>query len=473
MSPSAVRSGNVSRRKPLATCVAALFALASPIAMAANTWTVNSCSDANSGGGFTGTLRYAAANALSGDTIDMTSIGCSTISLGAGDVVFNQNNIYLNGPGAGSLLISGKYDGSHRIFTHNGTGKFGLHDLTLAAGYVNVANGAARGGCVYSQGIAALYHVNVYSCTAHSQTGGRAAGGAVYGKTGVVFAYGILSGNSAASGSLNGAYGGAIYSRADATLKYSTVSGNTAGPRGFGGGLFVYASADVTFSTISGNTAGDNGGGLYTYNFFNSGSISTTINNSTVSGNHANYYTGGVSTNAHDVYLYNSSIVFNTAAKGRFGAAYPFTYRAPGFATKDGLGPMNVRLYSMLMADNTYGSTEYDLSVPTRASTSVTFSGSHNLVRATFAAVPGDTIKISCPLLGSLRNNGGPTQTHALLSKSPGIDQGLNKKSFVTDQRGVGFARASPTGMPDIGAYEVQQGDIVFDANFEGCPVLF
>lgn len=64
--------------------------------------------------------------------------------------------------------------------------------------------------------------------------------------------------------------------------------------------------------------------------------------------------------------------------------------------------------------------------MPRRASTTVTFSGANNLVRATFAAVPGDTIKLSCPLPGSLRFNGGPTQTHALLSHSPGIDVGNN-----------------------------------------------
>ena len=127
---------------------------------------------------------------------------------------------------------------------------------------------------------------------------------------------------------------------------------------------------------------------------------------------------------------------------------------------------------STLIANNTYGSTEYDLSVPKRSSTMVTFSGSNNLVRVTFAAVPPDTIKLSCPLLGPLRNNGGLTRTHAMLSKSPGLDQGNNTLNLSTDQRGSGFARVSGAAA-DIGAYEVQQNDIVFNNGFDGCPQLF
>ena len=55
------------------------------------------------------------------------------------------------------------------------------------------------------------------------------------------------------------------------------------------------------------------------------------------------------------------------------------------------------------------------------------------------------------PLLGPLQNNGGSTQTHALLSGSPAIDAGDNKVCPAADQRGV----ARPQGATcDIGAYE-------------------
>jgi len=84
----------------------------------------------------------------------------------------------------------------------------------------------------------------------------------------------------------------------------------------------------------------------------------------------------------------------------------------------------------------------------------------------------GNPLIGACPLLGRLRNNGGSTLTQALLSRSPGIDAGTNNQmDGNTDQRGSPYARISPsTGTVDIGAYEVQQNDIVFNASFEGCP---
>jgi hypothetical protein len=56
--------------------------------------------------------------------------------------------------------------------------------------------------------------------------------------------------------------------------------------------------------------------------------------------------------------------------------------------------------------------------------------------------------------LGALTNNGGLTQTHALLPGSMAIGTGSNPALLATDQRGPGFARA--VGIADIGAFEVQ-----------------
>ncbi len=63
-----------------------------------------------------------------------------------------------------------------------------------------------------------------------------------------------------------------------------------------------------------------------------------------------------------------------------------------------------------------------------------------------------DTLVGEDPLLGVLRNNGGPTRTHALLTGSPAIDAG--DTDLDTDQRGY----ARPSGLADdIGAFEEAQ----------------
>ena len=94
--------------------------------------------------------------------------------------------------------------------------------------------------------------------------------------------------------------------------------------------------------------------------------------------------------------------------------------------------------------------------------------------------MPDDTKKGQCPLLGMLRNNGGPTNTHALLSKSPAIDNGnyvfggpgsFEQRGSAAVNGSTDYVRVSGITMKaDIGAYEVQQDDIVFNADFEGCP---
>src|SRR5262249_45755578 len=60
------------------------------------------------------------------------------------------------------------------------------------------------------------------------------------------------------------------------------------------------------------------------------------------------------------------------------------------------------------------------------------------------------------PHLGLLQDNGGPTQTMALLAGSPAIDAGDNAAPpGVYDQRGIGYPRITG-GALDIGAFEVR-----------------
>jgi hypothetical protein len=66
------------------------------------------------------------------------------------------------------------------------------------------------------------------------------------------------------------------------------------------------------------------------------------------------------------------------------------------------------------------------------------------------------------PLLGPLQDNGGPTQTLALLPGSPAIDAALLANCPATDQRGV--SRPQGAGC-DIGAFELEMNPIY---NFSG-----
>ena len=60
--------------------------------------------------------------------------------------------------------------------------------------------------------------------------------------------------------------------------------------------------------------------------------------------------------------------------------------------------------------------------------------------------------------LGELQDNGGLTETIALLEGSPAIDAGSNPENLETEQRGDGFERTVGGGT-DIGAFEVQEGN--------------
>jgi hypothetical protein len=71
----------------------------------------------------------------------------------------------------------------------------------------------------------------------------------------------------------------------------------------------------------------------------------------------------------------------------------------------------------------------------------------------------GGTLIGANPMLGPLANNGGPTQTHALLPGSAALNTGPNPVPSFTgnqfDQRGPGFLRVV-NGRVDIGAFEEQ-----------------
>lgn len=460
-----------SRRKPLAACMGAIFALAAPTVYA-NTFVLN-CNDHG-----TGSLRAAVTAAAEGDTVDATGLttsspGCadSKITLTTGDIVTARNGLTIIGPGLTELNVTGKAGSfpntttqPYRIFTHNGDGTLTIQNLSMSNGYLNPAAGNAIGGCVYSASNVDLINVGVYACTAKTGSD-RARGGGVYTKGAITLLNSTIQANTVNGGSGNGANGGGVYSLGSF---YSTGSSilnnmatNTAGTYGYEGGAFIRGTVtSIRNSTIADNSAASNIGGLGLTNPVGS----ATIVNSTISGNSAKRIVGGLYTSQAIVNIYNSTIAFNTVVTRNTIYAGGWLASGPTGAT--------AKLNSTLIANNSYGSP----AVASDISGTLAATGANNLVRAPGISLPGDTIVNECPLLGPLRNNGGPTLTHALLGHSPAIDTGnnvYNVNGETYDQRGSPYARESgPPGGPaiaDIGAYEVNRSDKIFDADFEGC----
>ena len=231
--------------------------------------------------------------------------------------------------------------------------------------------------------------------------------------------------NTTISGNASDGDGGAIVNSDALTLTESGVSGNDAG--GNGGGLFnVSGLLTVTRSTVSANRAiGNSGGAIYNGNGASIVTTNNTITNNTaaVSGGGIYNQTGGAADSTNDTISHNSTSPNN--AGGIFNN---------GTAT----------LTNTIVANNTGGNC---------AGTTAITSNGNNLDSANtcgFAAA-GD-ITGQDPLLGTLADNGGPTQTRELLAGSPAIDAGNNAACPPTDQRGV--VRPS-NGTCDIGAFEV------------------
>ncbi|MGH2601267.1 MAG: choice-of-anchor Q domain-containing protein, partial [Dehalococcoidia bacterium] len=205
------------------------------------------------------------------------------------------------------------------------------------------------------------------------------------------------------------------------TITNSTFSGNTADN---GGAIRNNGSFTITNSTFSGNQASSFGGAIV--NDFGS----LTITNSTFSGNQANFDGGAIFTASGNsrIELTNSTIANNQSGTGAVLAVF-----------NGSAGLHNVVLANPSPSCGGGGAiTDQGGNIASDATCPVTTISSRN-----------DTD----PLLGPLQNNGGPTQTMALLTGSPAIDAGVDCPPPATDQRGV----TRPQGVAcDSGAYELE-----------------
>jgi hypothetical protein len=462
------------RRTPLAIIVGAFLGCMASTAIAENI--VQNCYDSGAG-----SLRQSVMDAPDGGVVNAYALttaspGCSasTITLHTGAIAASQTNLTIVGPNVLGFRISGKYTHeSDRIIKHTGSGVLKISNFSVYEGILYSATGNAYGGCIYSAGSVYFTNASASFCTARTKSG-VASGGALFARHQLHLQDADITESTANTTGSGTSRGGGIavntglhYQQSLVSVVASTISNNSASStsgQGYGGGIYSNASiTTIDDSEISANTASVDGGGVQVISGVSSyGALY--LSESTVSGNSAGAATGGVYAKSPYVTINNSTIVLNYSKNSTLS-------HAPGLAvidTNTSGNPAAFQLISTLIDANTYGTSakENDFSVKNG-----TTSGSNNLIRTTSADVPADTIIGHCAMISPLMLNGGRTRTHALRSGSPAIDRGYAAAAQGLDQRG--FARSSGppgrTAVPDIGAYEVNQSDIVFNADFDPC----
>jgi hypothetical protein len=372
--------GSGLRPQSLALCIAA--ALSSPgsadtgvawFPPRGNDHVVTTCADDGPG-----SLRAEVAASVSGDTIDLSGLACSQISLSSGAITIAQGSdsqplaaLQLIGPGHNALTIDGGY--ADRVLVHEAgdVAALTISGLTISHGFIG-----GDGGCIRASGSVSLTDVSVIECTADFAAnrplfGGAAAPNASLGATalrgGGLYAHGSVSLDSSlfdadkvhADGGQ--AFGAAIYSRGDLVLTASTISGNYArseGAEAYGGGVFVgdrigqvqatlsasdsrltgnaaysactacpvrgggawvYGSATFAQSQLNGNSTFSNaqygtGGGLYFRASFGGAPVSATLTDTDVSSNSADSDGGGIGAGG-DLHITRSTVSGNSANK--------------------------------------------------------------------------------------------------------------------------------------------------------------
>jgi len=225
------------------------------------------------------------------------------------------------------------------------------------------------------------------------------------------------------------------------TVRYGYCNGtcpNDLPNRGIGGGILNKGILTIKNSTIANNKTNFSAGGIYSI-----GSSSLTVLNSTIANNSAQSQGGGMWVDKGSVA--NSTIVGNTGSIGGGIFKQPIFPGIDQFLTITNSTISGNTIHnngSMVAIGNSILNNSSCTSSPVN-------DGGNNLDSGNTCNFTNNALVNTDPLLGSLGDNGGPTQTMALQAGSPAINMGT--KCLATDQRGV----TRPQGAAcDIGAYE-------------------
>ncbi len=290
--------------------------------------------------------------------------------------------------------------------------------ITLTSGEVEIANSVTISGpganvlAVSGGNASRVFQVdsgvtaNISGLTIEN---GQIEGDLTPGGSGILNSGTLTLSNSTVADNVNGGGGGGIANGGDLTIIDSTVAGNSAlgvgdGDAGSGGGIGNQGNLTVSNSTISGNT-GLAGGGIF---------------------NLANF--------GANLSITNSTVVGNTATDGgdSGGGVYDGGDGGPGGAI----------LKATIVAENFGGDCSAEI---TNGGYDIDDDGTCGFT-GTGSLSNSSTLDNT---LGPLQNDGGPTETMALLPGSPAIAQVPASDCPSTDQRGD--FRGDPC---DIGAYD-------------------
>ncbi len=403
-----------------------------------------------------GSLRQALADAIDGDTITFAVTG--TITLTSGGLPINKN-ITISGPGAAQLSIDGNqaivvfgvFSGKAAIIS--GLTARNAQSGVLNEGTVTVTNCVLSGNSYY--GLSNYGVATASSCVLTGNFDGlysyagvtTVSNCVVSGNTGVgLFNTGYFRPNNSVAGRgsmtvsdsiISDNSGPGVWNYFFLTVLNSTLSGNSTALDGGGirsGTFKAPGSVTVINSTISGNSASGAGGGIA----ISDGSL--TIVNSTISGNSAGDTGGGIANYTGGVQVANSTISGNSAASG--GGIYNVAGQFGGT-----IEISNTIFNAGALGENIFNNG----GMVTSHGYNISSDDGGGLLTG-----PGDQINTD-PLLGPLRDHGGPTLTHMPTRGSPAIDAG--DPSFTPppdhDQRGSCFYRVFGPRI-DVGSVETQ-----------------